>query len=140
MLAKAIASFALEKKGKDVVLMDLRKITTTTDFFVLCTADSDTQVKAIADAIMEGTLLKGVRAWHSEGLRALHWVVLDYVDVVVHVFLRESRTFYNLERLWGDAKITEINDEVDGSAIQERPGKVGFHRNEQVSTNETISH
>lgn len=112
-LAKKIADLALAKKANDVLLMDLRKVTTTTDFFVLCSADSDTQVKAIADSIVEGTETFGSRVWHTEGLQALLWVVLDYVDVVVHIFHKEERSFYNLERLWGDAKITEIKDELE---------------------------
>ena len=103
--------------------MDLRKVTTTTDFFVICSADSDTQVKAIADSIVEGTVAKGVTVWHSEGMRALLWVVLDYVDVVVHVFHKEARTFYNLERLWGDAKIIEITDETEHPAQRKRRAK-----------------
>ena len=112
-LAKKIADLALAKKADDVLLMDLRKVTTTTDFFVLCSADSATQVKAIADSIVEGTESLGSRVWHTEGLQALLWVVLDYVDVVVHIFHKEERSFYNLERLWGDAKFTEMKDELE---------------------------
>ena len=112
-LAKKIADLALAKKADDVLLMDLRKVTTTTDFFVLCSADSATQVKAIADSIVEGTETVGSRVWHTEGLQALLWVVLDYVDVVVHIFHKEERSFYNLERLWGDAKFTEMRDELE---------------------------
>lgn len=110
----------MEKKARNVVMMDLRKVTSTTDFFVICTADSDTQVKAIADSIVEGTMSKGVRVWHSEGMQALFWVVLDYVDVVVHIFLKEARSFYNLERLWSDAGITEIEDEAEQEAVSTR--------------------
>ncbi|MBF8247492.1 MAG: iojap-like protein [Bacteroidetes bacterium] len=112
-LAKKIADLALAKKAGDVLLMDLRKVTSTTDFFVLCSADSATQVKAIADSIVEGTETVGSRVWHTEGLQALLWVVLDYVDVVVHIFHKEERSFYNLERLWGDAKFTEMRDELE---------------------------
>ncbi|HLF20560.1 MAG TPA: ribosome silencing factor [Bacteroidota bacterium] len=122
-LAKTIAHFALEKKASDIVLMDLRGVTTTTDFFVICSADSDTQVKAIADSIVEGTVTKGITVWHSEGMQALVWVVLDYVDVVVHVFHKEARRFYNLERLWGDAKIIEIMDEIGHTAQRKRRAK-----------------
>jgi len=111
-LAKRIADFALSKKAADVVMLDLRKLGAPTDFFVICSADSDTQVKAIADAVRDGTEQIGARLWHSEGFRALRWVLLDYVDVVVHVFKKEARSFYNLERLWGDAKSTAVHDRV----------------------------
>jgi ribosome-associated protein len=112
MLAKKIALFALSKKASDVVMMDLRKLTAPSDFFVVCSADSDTQVKAIADAVRDGTERIGVMLWHSEGFRALTWVLLDYVDVVVHVFKKEARSFYNLERLWSDAKFVQVYDEL----------------------------
>ncbi|MEK6756770.1 MAG: ribosome silencing factor [Bacteroidota bacterium] len=112
MLAKKITDFALSKKASDVVMMDLRKLSAPSDFFVICSADSDTQVKAIADAVRDGSERIGVRPWHSEGFRALTWVLLDYVDVVVHVFKKEARSFYNLERLWGDAKFIPVYDET----------------------------
>lgn len=101
-------------------MMDLRNVTTTADYFVVCTADSDTHVKAIADSIVDATMAKGVRVWHSEGYQALLWVVLDYVDVVVHIFLKEARTFYNLERLWSDARVTEIDDESGQEKLRTR--------------------
>lgn len=109
-LAKKIAQLAMSKKAQDVTIMDLRKVTDMTDFFVLCSADSDTQVKAIADAIADGTELSGASPWHREGLTQRHWVLLDYVDVVAHIFHRETRKFYGLEKLWGDAKIEVVED------------------------------
>ena len=81
-----------------------------TDFFVVCSADSDKQVKAVADAVVDGLEEEGVRVWHNEGVSQLRWVLLDYVDVVVHIFQRQVRDFYNLERLWGDAKIERVED------------------------------
>jgi len=112
-LAKRLAKFSLEKKATEVMLMDLRKITTMTDFFVLCTADSDTQVKAIVDHIRQKMKEKNVRPWHVEGYAQLRWVLLDFVDVVVHIFQRDVRQFYNLEGLWGDAKVEIIEDKVE---------------------------
>lgn len=109
-LAKNVATFALTKKASDVLLMDLRKLSAPADFFVLCSADSDTHVRAIADAVRHGTDGIGVRLWQSEGFSALTWIILDYVDVVVHVFKRDVRSFYNLERLWGDAVMTPVAD------------------------------
>lgn len=90
--------------------MDLRKLTDMTDFFVICSADSDVQVKAIADAVMEGTEKLGADVWHREGLSQRQWVLLDYVDVVVHIFNKELRRFYSLEKLWGDAKVECVED------------------------------
>ncbi|MEX2189090.1 MAG: ribosome silencing factor [Bacteroidota bacterium] len=110
MLAKHVAFHAIDKKAKNVILMDLRKMSGATDFFVICTGDSDTQVKAIADAIRGGMAERGEAVWHSEGFQARQWILLDYVDVVVHVFHKEVRNFYNLERLWSDAKIHPVED------------------------------
>jgi len=90
--------------------MDLRGLTTITDFFVICSGDSDTQVKAIADAIEEGLKKENICYWHKEGYENLRWVLLDYVDVVVHVFQRDVREYYSLETLWGDAKIKEVKE------------------------------
>lgn len=109
-LAKNVAQFALTKKASDVLLMDLRKLSAPADFFVLCSADSDTHVRAIADAVRHGTDENGVRLWQSEGFSSLTWIILDYVDVVVHVFKKDVRSFYNLERLWGDAVMTQVAD------------------------------
>ncbi len=111
-LAKKIAKLALSKKASDILIFDLRKLTDMTDFFVVCSADSDTQVKAISDAIVEGTEKFGSFPWHIEGTSNRQWVLLDFVDVVVHVFLKETRKFYNLEKLWGDAKIETVEDNI----------------------------
>jgi ribosome-associated protein len=110
-LAKKIAQLALEKKADNVTLLDLRKLTDMTDFFVVCSADSDVQVKAIADHIADGADQIGARPWHEEGLSQRQWVLLDFVDVVVHVFHKEMRRYYALEKLWGDAKIETVTDE-----------------------------
>lgn len=109
-LAKKIAALALTKKASDVMIMDLRKITDMSDFFVICSADSDTQVKAVADAIADGTDALGESSWHQEGLSQCQWILLDYIDVVVHIFHKHARRFYGLEKLWGDAKIENVED------------------------------
>ncbi len=114
-LAKKAAEFALSKMAYDSVMLDVRKLTSTADFFVICSADSDTQVRAVANAVEEESEKIGAPVWHTEGLHASTWVILDYVDVVVHVFHREARSFYNLERLWGDAKTTHVSD--DGEEV-----------------------
>jgi ribosome-associated protein len=136
-LAKKVAEFAISKKASDVLLMDLRKLTGPADFFVVCSADSDTHARAIADAVRNGTDGMGVSLWHSEGFRALSWVLLDYVDVVVHVFKKDVRPFYNLERLWGDAKLTSVEDtpppqRVSGETSAKRPVKTIPRRTKKV--------
>ena len=108
-LARKIADLTLTKKAQDVVIMDLRGLTSMADFFVLCSADSDTQVKAIADAVEEGLEKKGSAPWHRES-GSVNWILLDYVDVVLHVFHKSTRSFYNLEKLWGDAEVERVED------------------------------
>jgi len=109
-LAKELAELALSKKAENIKILDLRNLTTITDFFVICTGNSDTHVKAVADAVIEGSKEYGERPWHKEGISHRSWVLLDYVEVVVHIFLNETRNFYGLEKLWGDAPVTEISD------------------------------
>jgi len=116
-LAKNIAQLILEKKGYEVLIMDLKGLTTITDFFVICTADSDVQAKAIKNHIQDQLLYQSVRPWHIEGAKDPNWVLIDFVDVVVHIFQKETREFYTLERLWGDARITEIKDNNETSGI-----------------------
>jgi len=109
-LARRIADLTLTRKAHDVVIMDLRGLTSMADFFVICSADSDVQVKAIANAVEEGLEKKGAMPWHKES-GSVNWVLLDYVDVVLHIFHKQIRGFYNLERLWGDAGIAKVSDE-----------------------------
>ena len=97
------ASLALERKAHDVLILDLRGISTATDYFVIAGGRSDVQVKAIADHVLDELKKDGVRPGHSEGLRGGRWALLDYVDFIVHVFHPEARAFYQLENLWGDA-------------------------------------
>ena len=118
-LAQAAGRLALTRKAADVVTMDLRGLTTMADFFVVCSADSDVQIRAIADAIEEGMRKKGVDAWHRES-GSTTWVLLDFVDVVVHIFHRNTRSFYNLEKLWGDATIAPVADEPGPGARARR--------------------
>lgn len=117
-LTRKIVEQALVKKATDVVIMDLRKLQAPADFFVVCSADSDTHVKAIADGIRDGLETAGISVWHVEGYRSLQWVLLDYVDVVVHVFHRETRNFYNIERLWNDAKFERAEDSPKGIRLR----------------------
>lgn len=91
------------KKGEDLVALDLSTLQGVADFFLICTAQSEVQVKAIAEAVEEKLREAGARVWHIEGLEGRRWVLLDYVDVAVHVFHTQTREYYLLERLWGDA-------------------------------------
>lgn len=112
-LAKLIANAALSKKAYDITILDLRKLTTMTDYFVVCSVDSDTQARAVADEIKNESLEKGETSIRKEGYSEGRWVLLDYIDVVAHVFHKEMREFYNLEKLWGDAKMEYVSDEPD---------------------------
>jgi len=112
-LARRLAKITLEKKASNVKIFDLRPLTDVTDFFVVCSADSEVQVKAICDHLLDSMLEKKDRPWHVEGLEKRQWVLLDFVDVVVHIFLPDVRDFYGLERLWGDAEIEEVVDVPD---------------------------
>lgn len=111
-LARLAGQFALEKKALDVKILDLRKLSSVCDFFVICSAGVDVQAKAIADWITENLRQRGINYWHSEGYQACRWILLDYVDVVVHIFLPQVREFYGLESLWGDAKMEEVTEET----------------------------
>lgn len=114
-LAALTVDAMLDKKAHDVVVMDLRGISGVAEFFVLGTGDSDLQIRAIANSVRDRIREEcGERAWHEEGLDHLQWVLLDYVDLVVHIFSREKREHYDLERLWGEAPSEAIPEE--GSA------------------------
>lgn len=116
-LANKIANLSLLKKAEDIIILDVRKLTSITDFFVICSGNSDKQVKAITDVIIEELEKSNVKPWHKEGYQYLQWVLLDYVDVVAHIFQKETRDYYSLERLWGDAKIISISDEKVASNL-----------------------
>ena len=103
-IAFRAAELAAELKANDIVVLDLRGVTEMTDFFVIASGTSDTHVRAIADHIQAGLKDVGVSTSMTEGLTEGRWAVLDYLDCVIHVFHPTSRQFYQLERLWGDAK------------------------------------
>ena len=106
-LSQAVVRGMQEKKASDIVLMDLRNVkNTVADFFVLCTGNSDTQIDAIAESIDEQVNKElNENPWHQEGKDNKEWMLMDYVNVVAHIFKREKREFYGLETLWGDASI-----------------------------------
>lgn len=93
----------LDKKGREPLLLDLRGITLIADFFLLCHGTSGVHVRALADAVVERLAGKGIKPYGIEGYGQGRWVLLDFGDLMVHVFSQEEREFYGLERLWGDA-------------------------------------
>lgn len=103
-LAQRAAQIALDTKAQDVVILDLRSVTDMTDFFIIASGTSDTHARAIGEHVMEGLKKEGSPAHHVEGLEKGRWVLLDFVDFVVHVFHPSLRDFYQLERLWADAE------------------------------------
>ncbi|MEQ9425415.1 MAG: ribosome silencing factor [Cyclobacteriaceae bacterium] len=102
----------LEKKAREIKVLDLREIKNAiADYFVICSGTSDTQVEAIADSLEDQVLINGGSApWKREGKQFKEWVLVDYVDVVAHVFTKKKRENYALEELWGDAVITEVEE------------------------------
>jgi ribosome-associated protein len=107
-----ISNLAVEKKAEDIKILDMRKITSFCDYFVIAGAESFKKTTAIANHIIDSLDTLGIRPLHNEGRKEGQWVILDYSDVVVHVFQDQVRRFYDLERLWGDAeKITIKEDE-----------------------------
>jgi ribosome-associated protein len=108
---RRVGELALERKALDVVALDLRGINTATDYFVLASGASDVQVKAVAGHIVDEMKKEGQRPAHVEGMDGGRWVLLDYIDFVVHVLHPEARDFYQLESLWGDAPRSVFTDD-----------------------------
>lgn len=109
----------LDKKGKDILVLDVTGVSGVADIFILVTGDSDLQNRAIVESVkMKLKEEAGEMPWHVEGNDHHHWVLMDYVDLVVHVFLREKREFYELERLWGDAPREQVLDEQQASDVR----------------------
>lgn len=105
------AELILDRKAQDVAILDLRGIANSTDFFIIASGRSDTHVTAIADNMVDELKAEGVRPAGIEGMRSGRWVLVDYVDFVVHIFHPDARDFYQLERLWGDAPLLVLDSE-----------------------------
>jgi ribosome-associated protein len=105
---EAAVQAAEDKKANDLVVLDLRKAAGFTDFFVICSGTNPRQIRAIADAIIEALAADGARPAHVEGYERSEWILLDYFDFIVHIFAPETRMFYGLERLWGNAERVEL--------------------------------
>ena len=107
-LADIIGKLSLTKNAENILSIDVRKVSSSADYFIICSAETGLQVQAIANTVRKGTPTK---PWHIEGLEHQNWVLLDYVDVVLHIFKTQVREFYSLEKLWADAPTVEITDE-----------------------------
>jgi ribosome-associated protein len=103
-LAKAIVDIASDKKASDVLLLDIREVTAIADYFVICNGSNTRQIQTIADTIDEELGKQGARVFHREGTADTGWILLDFGDVIVHVFGPKEREYYRLERLWSDAQ------------------------------------
>ena len=111
-MALEIAKLALDKKAEKVVILNIKKLSAIADYLLICSADSERQVQAIADSIEDGLRKKGERPLGIEGVTEGRWALIDYVDVVVHIFLDPVRSFYDLEGLWSEAPVTEVKDKA----------------------------
>ncbi|MFN0275837.1 MAG: ribosome silencing factor [Chitinophagales bacterium] len=109
-LADVVIESIQDKKGEDIVVLDLQKVPDTiTDYFIICHADNTTQVRAIANHVLDSVKQKtGFLPFSKEGFANAEWVLIDYLNTVVHIFYKEKRTFYQLEELWSDAQIKKI--------------------------------
>ena len=120
-LAAAAARAASSKQAERITVIDVRELITITDYFVICSGSSDRQVKTLSDEIVKALKTRGVRPVRREGEVAARWVLLDFVDFVVHVFNREEREFYRLENLWRDAPIVHWEEATEAAGnIAER--------------------
>lgn len=108
-LVTLAAQSARDKKACDILILNLKDLSPITDYFAICSGESELHVRAIANQIVEDLEKRGERPWHVEGYSRANWVLLDYVDVVVHVFSQKIREYYALERLWGDAPMQKIS-------------------------------
>lgn len=118
-IARLAVDAILEKKGRDILVMNVTGVSGVADIFILVTGDSDLQIRAISESVrMKLKEEAGERPWHVEGKDHFHWVLMDYVDLVVHVFLAEKREYYGLERLWGDAPRETVKDPQQASDVK----------------------
>ena len=125
ILSQTVVKGMLEKKASDIVVMDLRKVKNAiADFFVICSANSDKQLDAISESVDE-EVYKALHEnpWHTEGKHNKEWMLLDYIEVVAHIFRKDRRSFFALETLWGDAVITEVSDEPEPKKKEQKPRK-----------------
>lgn len=109
-LARRVSEAALSKKGFDIKILELKDISSVCDYFVIVSGDADIHVKSIAHAIEDDLMKESIKPYHIEGAMEGNWILMDYIDVVVHIFRDPVRAFYALEKLWGDAPMETITD------------------------------
>ncbi len=125
-----------QKKASDIVVLDMRGVASFTDYFLICSGESDTQIRAIVDAIIGEMKKRKVKVWHVEGYEDAKWVLLDYGDIVIHIFHPEIRQFYQIEKLWADAPLLPLpgtdNCRPPGDGGEGKAGcrSTGVHGNE----------
>lgn len=117
-LKDLIVEHIKEKKGENIIVMDLRRVTSITDYFVICSGTVEQHIKAIKDNLIDKLSEKGIHYWHIEGELANTWVLIDYVDVVVHIFHPLARDYYKLEKLWADAKQEKIKTDYEQVEVE----------------------
>ncbi len=103
-MAREMAQILSDKKAEDIIVLDIRAVSVIADYFVICTGTSDRQVRALAGSVDEAMGKQGIHARNTEGLQQALWVLMDYADVIVHIFAPEQRDYYKLERLWSNAQ------------------------------------
>ncbi len=108
-MVNEIVELMQDKKVLDIVILDVKELTSLTDYFILCTSESTPQTKAVMDHIYKNMRAHGLRPNNLEDTKTLEWVAMDYFNIIIHIFNQETRDYYQFERLWGDAKIEKIN-------------------------------
>ena len=112
-----------DKKGIDIVALDISGVATFADYFLLCSGDSSRQIQAIADEVEQRLAAKGQRPAHVEGYSNAEWILLDYLDLVIHVFSKQARAYYDLERLWRDAKTLDVPELLEPTERRTVPSR-----------------
>lgn len=112
-----------DKKGLDIVVLDVSRVATFTDYFILCTGDSSRQIQAISDEVEAKLRAEGVRPAHVEGYRNAEWVLMDYLGLVVHIFSKNARNYYDLERLWRDGKRLDVESLLEPASAPAKQRK-----------------
>tara|TARA_Y100000590_G_C15422512_1_gene901968 strand:+ start:523 stop:876 length:354 start_codon:yes stop_codon:yes gene_type:complete len=111
LIINNIVNSIQKKKGYDIAILEVKELSSLTDFFIICSSDSDPQTRAITNCIKKDLSKTTIKPYQIEGLEDLDWVLMDYHDIVIHIFKKEIREFYNIERLWADAKIKTIKND-----------------------------
>ncbi|MCX8031435.1 MAG: ribosome silencing factor [Thermodesulfovibrionales bacterium] len=123
-----MAKASLDKKATDILILELKDLTFITDYYVICSASNVIQVKTIAENIENTLLQKGIRPYGIEGLSFAHWVLMDYGDVIVHIFEEHTRSYYNLEKFWLDAPRISLSIEHENKSIMDRKDQREVHQ------------